>query len=619
MDNIFVVGSEVQGESQIGYQRYLDKFTDSLLHTINNISITGLKRFGKTSIVKEVLSRVKTESEKKVMAVYIDLARQRSFSEFLVSIRNGIENEIMEEESIVEIFYQSPVFKRFLERISNVEPESKTYRDTLESIFKWISKQNIKVILAIDEFDSASELFQETADFEFLRDLSSNRDIGISLVLVSRRQLYMIEKKNFNNSTFHGVVQTYPINGFEAEDLEEFYDVLKNRYHIELSEYSRERLRYYCGQSPYLFSMFAYDIVDDQAAGKEINIDAIMKRRGIDIENYYKSIFACLNHDMINVEGAYGEISTIEKLAGVIIGPKIGVEENDISLLENMGYLYAEGSLYYSISRHFTNAIRRMPLNIDTWSAILGLEKKLKTMIRKQIMINNSVELIDYDLWTDIFEKINSAGTLDTYDKFIADTMKEHKCDIDVLDVCSLDVAVNIIQYYWEEWFSQYFNWDSWEQWEHKLRLCASARNPMAHGHEEFLSAEARRSVNEYCDSILKMLSGTNACVDIMTELKKEENIKKANIRRKYYSLVFDTVNAGLQGRNCVWTAAEQNNKGIKGFIYLDGKNYTCTVGKNKCFQKFPGTPLGAHIGEEFDVIITRVNEPQNTLQVEFV
>ena len=55
MKNIFVVGSEVRGESQIGYERYLEKFTEILLDTINNISITGLKRFGKTSIAKEVL------------------------------------------------------------------------------------------------------------------------------------------------------------------------------------------------------------------------------------------------------------------------------------------------------------------------------------------------------------------------------------------------------------------------------------------------------------------------------------------------------------------------------------------------------------------------------------
>lgn len=332
---------------------------------------------------------------------------------------------------------------------------------------------------------------------------------------------------------------------------------------------------------------------------------------------FYKSIFACLNNDMIDVEGAFGEASTVEKLVGIIVGPKIGVVEGDISVLENMGYLYSDGSLYFSVSKHFTNALRRMPLNVDTWNSILGLEKKLKAMIRKQILMHNFAEVIDYDMWINIFENIGSTGALDIYDKFIADSMNEYKCDVDMLDVCSMDIAVSILQYYWEEWFSQFFDNDSWDKWENRLRMCASARNPMAHGHEEFLTVEAKASVNEYCDLIIKMLSKTNACVDIATELKKAENIKKSDIRRRYYAMTFDNVSPQLQGILCKMTAAEQNNKGIKGFICLDGKNYTCTVGKNKWLQKYPGTPLGSHLGEEFDVTISNVNETQNTIQVE--
>lgn len=617
MKNIFVVGSEVKDESQIGYKRYLDQFVNILLNTINNISITGLKRFGKTSIAKEVIVRVQQKSDKKIIAIFIDLAKQRSFSDFLMAIRNGLEDEIFGDNCLSEIFYQSTIISRYLHRLDSVEPETKTYRDALESIFKWIAKQKIRVILAIDEFDAASNLFKETADFEFLRDLSSNRDIGLSLVLISRRQLYMIEKKNFNNSTFHGVVQTYPIDGFDQTDLKEFFDVLNGKYGIKLNEYSRERLNYYCGKSPYLLSMFAYDIVEDNARADEINIDSIYRRREIDIENYYKSIFACLNNDMIDVEGAYGESSTVEKLVGVIVGPKINVVENDISVLKKMGYLYSDGETYYSISQHFTNVLRRTTLNIDIWDAILSLEKKLKSMTRKQIMLSNNVELIDYDTWIDIFGNIGATGTLDTYDKFISDSMKEYKCDVDMLDVCSMDIVVSIIQFYWEEWFSQFFNNDVWDKWEYKLRLCASARNPMAHGHEEFLSSEVKASVNEYCDSIIKLLSKTNACVDVATELKKEENIKKSQVRRKLYDIPYDNVDLELQGKRCIMTAAEQNRKGIKGFIFLDGKNYVCTVGKNKWIQKYPGVQLSTHLGKDFNIIIKEVNVPQNTLQIE--
>lgn len=613
VNNIFVVGSEVRGESQIGYIRYIDKFTQILLNTINNISITGLKRFGKTSLVKEVLERVKASSGEKVITIFVDLAKQRSFSDLLVSILNILEDETIEDEEI----NGNKIFNKYMEKANKVDQESKTYRDTFDSIFKWLTKQGYRIIIVIDEFDAASELFKETADFEFLRDLSSNRDIRVSLVLISRRQLYMIEKKNFNNSTFHGVVQTYPIDGFNDEDFELFYKLLKDKYDIILRDYAIERLKYYCGRSPYLISMFAYDIVDEYLKNGEYNIDVIYRNREIDIENYYKSIFACLKNDKISVDGAYEETCSIEKLIGVIIGPKVGIVNGDITLLENMGYLYVEDNLYCSISQHFTNALHQIPLSVDTWKSILELEKKVKTMVRKQIMINYHIEYIDYDTWTDIFNKIGAVGTLGTYDKFIADSMQEYRCDIDILDVCSLDIAVSIVQFFWERWFSKFFDNDEWEKWEQKLRICASARNPMAHGHEEFLSSEDKLLVNEYCDSIIKILSKGNACVNINTELKLEDNIRKAEARKTYYDLVYSDADEQFISEKVMFTAADQNNKGIVGFFNLQGKNYKCTLGKNKWKTKYDNIPLSKHLGKEFKIKLVGIN--QNLWIVELV
>ena len=617
MNNIFVVGSEVKGESQIGYERYLNKFTEVLLNTINNISITGLKRFGKTSIAKEVIERVRNSSDKKILTIFVNLAKQKSFSDLLVSIINQLQNQVIERDAMD--LFESNIYNRYMEKMDLVAPDSMTYRDTFDSIFEWISKQGYRTILAIDEFDAASDLFKETADFEFLRDLSSNRDIGMSLVLVSRRQLYMIEKKNFNNSTFHGVVQTYPINGFDEDDFNIFYSTLKRLYGIELSANSKRRLHYYCGRSPYLISMFAYDIVDEFLNKGIYNIDQIYRKREIDIENYYKSIFACLNNDRISVEGAYEEVSTIEKLVGVIIGPKIGIVEEDIDLLQNMGYLYSEGDRYLSISGHFTNALRRVPLSVDTWNSVLGVEKKIKSMIRKQVMLHYKVEYIDYDIWSEIFDAIGATGTLDTYDKFINDTMQEYKCEVDLLDVCSLDIAVSILQYYWETWFSKFFRNDAWNKWEQKFRLCANARNPMAHGHEEFLSAESKASINEYSESIMKELSVTNACLDSKTELKLERNIQKSRVRRLYYSQEYANVDVSLSGKRVKMIAAEINNKGIRGYFAVGNKNYRCTIGKNKWNTKYNGIPLSDHLGKEFEIIISQVNTSQDTLTVELI
>ncbi|MBO4532005.1 MAG: ATP-binding protein [Paludibacteraceae bacterium] len=594
------MGPEVMGESQIGYNRYLDKFASILLNTINNISITGLKRFGKTSLAKEVLERVKKNSSERVITIFIDLAKQKSFSDFLGSLVNNLEDSIIEIDAAEML--ETRAYSRYIERMKSVPPESMTYRDSVGSVFRWVSKQGYRIILAIDEFDAASDLFKETADFEFLRDLSSNRDIGVSLVLISRRQLYMIEKKNFNNSTFHGVVQTYPIEGFDESDMTLYYSVLKEKYGIEMESQDKERLIYYCGRSPYLLSMFAFNIVEDYSKDGVFNIDSVYRKCEIDIENYYKSIFACLNNDKISVEGAYEEVSTIEKLVGVIVGPKIGIVESDISLLENMGYLYSDQEQYKSISEHFTNALRRVPLSVGTWDALLGTEKKIKAMIRKQVMINNDVEYIDYDLWSEIFEHIGATGTLDTYDRFISNSMQEYKCEVDLLDVCSLDIAVSILQFYWERWFSKFFNHDSWNQWEYKMRLCAKARNPMAHGHEEFLSAESKSSVNGYCEAILQQLSKSDACLDHEVELRLESNKIKSSVRRQYYANEYSRPSPVMIGQTVKMVAAELNNRGIRGFSKYNANMFKCSIDWNRWEVKFPGVQLHEHLGKEFDV-----------------
>ena len=141
----------------------------------------------------------------------------------------------------------------------------------------------------------------------------------------------------------------------------------------------------------------------------------------------------------------------------------------------------------------------------------------------------------------------------------------------------------------------------------------------MAHGHEEFLSSESKASVNEYSESILKILSSTNACMDINTELKMQKNIQKSRVRREYYSLDYASVDSSLISKKVKMMAAELNNKGIRGYFSVGGNNYRCSIGKNKWMAKYPGIPLSEHLGENIDILITQVNTNQDTLTAELV
>ena len=613
-ENIFVVGSQVDGESQIGYERFFDEFLNILRNSRNNISITGLRRIGKTSLAKETMRRIRESSKEKVLIVEIDLAMLKSFSDMLVSVKNTLEYEIYERE--IDEIIEDRNYTLYYEKLEKSAPDSQDYRDNFEKVFMRLAKLGYKIILMIDEFDKAEDFF-ETRDFEYLRNLASVGNFKVSLVLVSSRQVYMIERRNINNSTFHGILQTKVIDGFNDSDFALFYGKLKDLYGLELDEESRNRLEYYCGRSPYLLSMFAYDMVEEFGKNRIVDIDAVYRKNLIDINYYYDSIFECLKNDTLGTGAAY-EISSMEKMIGIIFGPKIGITSQDIEYLETMGYLLWRNDRYQSISGHFTNTLlRKASLSVDTWKRVLEVEKKIKSMIRKQVLEQYHVEYIDYDLWVRIFEEIDATGTLNLYDGFISNSMEDYDCELDLLDVISLERAVSILKFHWEDWFSRFFNQDDWNEWEYKFNLCATVRNPMAHGHEEFVPEEEKHRVNDYCDSILRQLATSGACMDSAVKLELAENIRKRDVRHTYYTQEYSVPEPFMENRTVYMTAAEQDSKGIKGFFSIAGNNYKCTVGKNKWIIKYPNVPLSTHLGKEYEMKIVQVNQ-MGSMQVEF-
>lgn len=60
----------------------------------------------------------------------------------------------------------------------------------------------------------------------------------------------------------------------------------------------------------------------------------------------------------------------------------------------------------------------------------------------------------------------------------------------------------------------------------YEFRLCANTRDLIAHGHEKFLYVESKSGINEYYESIFRLLSVSNACLQADVELKLEKNIK---------------------------------------------------------------------------------------------
>lgn len=614
--NIFITGREVQGDSMIGYERHLTKLTRELVENDNNISVTGIKKFGKTSLVKEVLRRVKKEYEGKLIILTMDLAKRDSFQQVLKQMGIALRIAVMGCPELKE----DSLIKEYINLLLSTDPDVNmiSYENYLEGTFQLLHTMDYKVILMIDEFDRAGEIFPGTSEYEFFRDLSANSDSGVLLVLISRRQLYMIEKKNINNSTFHGIMKTYVIHGFDDSDLEEYFSVLENRYKIKLTEKQIEQLKYYAGKSPYMWSLIGFSMVEEFRKGNRLDVEKLYQDNTIDIENYYKSIYANLANDKIEVDGALTENCSIEKLMGAVIGPIIDLTTNDIDYLVSMGYLCTRNERRYAISGHFTAYLRQKNYKADSWKHIISLEKKLKALIRKEIQKSIGEREVAYSDWEHYMELAGIDGALDTYDKFIENSIKDFHHDVDILDVMGLDVAITLMKYNWEQMFSQYFEWDGFHKWEGKLRMIAKGRNPMAHGHEEFLTAEEKNCINSYCIEIMKCLQKNDACEESSVHEKKLKNEKRLEFQNTYYSLnELYPVKAEMENSIIDFYSAIQNRKGVKGYLFFDEKPYKASISKAKWIVK--GLNPSESLGTVLKVKINSINLANNTMGLEFI
>ena len=86
--NIFLVSKSVSGDSMIGYGKYLDELWD-LVNLKNNISITGVRKTGKTSLLKEIATKYEKNYGSGVF-IYVDMGLCSTFEEFCNLLEKGI-------------------------------------------------------------------------------------------------------------------------------------------------------------------------------------------------------------------------------------------------------------------------------------------------------------------------------------------------------------------------------------------------------------------------------------------------------------------------------------------------------------------------------------------------
>lgn len=487
---MFQIGSVVTGSSFIGRKELLQQYKKQFLvkSRSSSVSLIGLTRIGKTSFIRKVFEDSRIPEY--IIYSYSNLKESHTYQELWQSIMMPIQEYLEKHNLITE-----DILKDFM-MLEQDNLQWIKLRSVVKRIFLYLSEKQLKTIMILDEFDYAAELFNsETQKYELFRSVISSADNNLSAILISRRNLHDIEGQTFQSSTFRGVFDTRYFKGFDETDLQEYFKVFENRK-ISLSDTEKQEIQYYAGNSPYLLSIIGNRIIDNKRNSKTISISEIFKNDCRQINDYYLDILKHLERD-----------NTKNKLVSYVLGPNIGLTRVDIDELINLGYLRNQENKKIAISEAFQDYLRINKFDESIWERITTTEKKIKILLDSEKSNLKSVyKIFSNDRMTieeEILRHTNEIEETDMqrYNSFIRSNKRDWNAVTTYFDVLSLSDSFKIIVQNWMI-FSKYFGDDMVSNWESKFKLIGSARNPVAHAHEELLTDTIKRDVDNYCSDI---------------------------------------------------------------------------------------------------------------------
>ena len=508
--NVFVFGAQVSGESFFGRRAEIDFLAREMNPQSGNkgIAVIGMNRIGKSSLVHKVLEdKFMNRSDMLVVEMNLENAsKPRPFWHALVTkLRDAtIAKKLNDEE-----------MDRYFDMILNSDTGSEIWFSSIfevgfRNILRRIKNLGFRLILSIDEFDKASDLFSnELGSFGVIRDCAVLSDYSVTVVVLSRRRLGIIEKESLkgSGSTLEEAFVKYNLKGFSEEDMFEYWGNLTD-YDVFSTVDMEETVKRYAGTNPYILNFYAHFMAEAAIAGEEVDVSTVERihdeLRGVHLLSYYEKLLARMKED-----------GYAEALRGVLCGPIVDISSSDVEKLISWGYLHVEKEGQKEVfclvcpdyTQYFIENSRDITLPI--WSSIMLVEMRFREHMKKVFP-----KLEDFR-YSEVAKSSHWEGQIkhyypnlkirvnDSTKTFMGDAESYGK-DASLIDVMTLTFIITTIQDHWNR-FKQYFENDDLEKWNQKLELIRRARNPFAHSHPEYLTATETNLVQLYCNQILEL------------------------------------------------------------------------------------------------------------------
>ncbi len=507
-------------------------------------SLIGLNGIGKTTFIRKLTEEFKANRPKNSFCFSTEIIEGIDFWMFWTKLVLQFAKTITEDvlvqataaakydntEEIIEIY---EFFKDNKTNAGTSEFRSQAIV-YLSELFPYYSEMGIRIIITIDEFDRAQNVFKDGQFFQFLFKLSPKgalTRLNLTIVTISRRRVSTIAHHMQEGSNFEDAFPPFTLKGFNDEEIASYFASYESLPCGLLSEDVQKQILYLCGRSPGLLMglRHEFEVMDKPCA----DIGWIYAEHGQFIKNAYNRMITLM-------ESTFADRAHQKQLLEVFIQKFIGPAYDDnfdveLPLLYDYGFvtkgtvqsnifsmsgvqLYENERLveneivYEPIAPYFVEYIKHIiiPNDISNLSGLLiKAEKLIRGIIEKEM--RNAFP----DTWEDIINAY--AGKKDYYLETLQ--VKALKNDfsassISKLNVISFKEYYYIIKDYWNH-FSRYFN-----RYPNKsalfaiMSLLSESRNDSAHLNLVIYNGENRRKLRDACNTFI-------ICLENHTESKE--------------------------------------------------------------------------------------------------
>lgn len=486
-------GGIVRGERFIGRHDSLKVVENRIIRPKEpgNLAIIGDYRIGKSSLVYQaVMERKKELIARNIFPIWINLGTFDQAPFFFRSLVTSSRDELEEAGCLTDAITQAAQ-RALQDELSWTEGYVRIQR-----YFEKIRQAGIQILFILDEFDHARHLFKgDISGFQGLRELSYRPEWRINFVTISRRSLRDIELQTKAISTFDLIFYKYYLGMFNNEDMEEYFARITS-VGIELTSDLKERIRFYCGNHPYLLEMLGYEIVEQFRETGIADVDQAAHRIEQSLTDHYQHMISILSED-----------NSLKKLLQILFGPVVDVKQTDIEEFQRYGFIYlSETGTFSAFSAHFQAYLQLVERETDLWPLWRETEVALRNVVTLKMLERYG------EHWIDSLSRAK-ASLKAIFDRCREAQQKEVKnfgsrASQNLLDFTYPRDLFDIIFAEWDV-FRPIFGKDK-NYWDQRAQMLAKIRTPLAHNRDQTLYEYEKQIAKGYCEEILEILRASD-------------------------------------------------------------------------------------------------------------